>query len=169
MPEGPKVNTPTAMKKSREPAKKPTGRRRMSLASSFKAEGQDKLGRIERMVELLTNIPAARNVDALVSAIANGTFTLMNPGITAVALWLAPHNKTYTAINGTDVEESNELGSTFMKRIHEDPAAKVNVKRDDYMMYLGPDANEDQMPEAVLCLPIFFASLIEDLQRRQLL
>ena len=130
----------------------------MSLASSFKAEGQDKLGRIERMVELLTNIPAARNVDALVSAIVNGTYSLMAPGITAVALWLAPHNKTYTAINESTVEASDELGSHFMKRIHEDPAAKVNVKRDDYMMYLGPDAKEDDMPEAVMCLPIFSQS-----------
>jgi adenylate cyclase len=130
----------------------------MSLASSFKAEGQDKLGRIERMVELLTNIPAARSVDALVSAIVNGTYSLMAPGITAVALWLAPHNKTYTAINESTVEASDELGSHFMKRIHEDPAAKVNVKRDDYMMYLGPDAKEDDMPEAVMCLPIFSQS-----------
>ena len=137
MAETPKVITPTAMKRARGGAKQPQGRRRMSLASSFKAEGEDKLGRIERMVELLTNIPAARNVDALVGAVVNGTFTLMAPGITAVALWLAPHNKTYTAVDSFNVESSNELGSLFMKRIHEDPAAKVNVKRDDYMMYLG--------------------------------
>ena len=155
---GPKVVTPTAMKRSRQPMPKPAGvRRRMSLASSFKAEGQDKLGRIERMVELLTAIPSARNVDTLVSAIANGTFTLMAPAITAVALWLAPHNKTYTAIDSTSVEASDELGSVFMKRICEDPAAKVNVKRDDYMMYLGADAKDDEMPEAVMCLPIFSA------------
>jgi adenylate cyclase len=155
--ETPKVITPTAMKRARGGAKQPQGRRRMSLASSFKAEGEDKLGRIERMVELLTNIPAARNVDALVGAVVNGTFTLMAPGITAVALWLAPHNKTYTAVDSSNVESSNELGSLFMKRIHEDPAAKVNVKRDDYMMYLGASAKEDDIPEAVMCLPIFSA------------
>ena len=133
------------------------GRRRMSLASSFKAEGEDKLGRIERMVELLTSIPGARTVDELIKAIVGGIFTLMSPAITAVSMWLAPHNKTYTAINASDVESSEQLGSLFMKRIHDDPSAKVNVGRDDYMMYLGANAKEDDMPESVLCLPIFSA------------
>ena len=156
VPEGPKVVTPTAVKKARGGAK-PKPRRRMSLASSFKAEGEDKLGRIERMVDLLTNIPAARDLEGLVAAIINGTFTLLAPHVSSVSLWLAPQNKTYTAISATGVDTSEELGSMFMKRQYDDPAAKVNIGRAEYMMHLGKAAKEDDMPEAVMCLPILSA------------
>ena len=37
--------------------KKRPAHRRMSLASSFRADGQEKLGRIERMVELVRRMP----------------------------------------------------------------------------------------------------------------
>ena len=45
----------------------------------------------------------------------------------------------------------------FMKRQYDDPAAKVNIGRAEYMLHLRKAAKEDDMPEAVMCLPILSA------------
>ena len=42
------------------------GGRRLSLASSMRETGQEKSARIERMVELLTNIPTAENPECVI-------------------------------------------------------------------------------------------------------
>ena len=67
----------------------------------------------------MSNIPSARDVENLISVVTTGVFALMAPEVTTVSLWVAAHNKTYSSMNETKVDESPELGSIFMKRCDE--------------------------------------------------
>ena len=151
----PKVITPTAMKKARKPTKGAKGGRRMSLMSTFKTESTEKVQRMEKMVELLTNISSVRETEALVRTVITGVFGMLAPEVLTVSLWVAQLNKTYTASGPDEAEMSDELASHFMKAVVDDPAAKVNVTRDMYKSFLGSNCGDDEMPQAVMCLPIF--------------
>jgi adenylate cyclase len=154
--EAPRVITPKAMKKARgQKVQVAKNQRRLSLVSTFKAQGQEKVGRMERMVELLTSISGARETEELISEVIRGVFGVLSPEVATVSLWVGALNKTFTAVSEHEHEESAELGSFFMKTVVDDSDAKVNVKRRDYAAFLGSKCHPDDTPQAVMCVPVF--------------
>ena len=147
----------------------------------MRAVGNEKSARIERMVELLTNIPTAQDPECvacplhhcapaslcaaaakfylcreLVEVLLHGAFALLQPDVSEVSVYISAFNKTYTCVDLKQTTTTAEnMTSHFMKTCAENPDNKLSVSQSDYKFFLGDKAHASDVPQAVMCLPIF--------------